>query len=131
VWRAIAAHDAQAPARMAADDLRFTFVGDTPLGAELTGREPFRAWLEGVFARFPDISFAVRDVAVHGGPWRTCVAVRLDVTATLADGTSYTNRACQWITLRWGRMTEDWVLEDTQALAAACASQAAAAVSRG
>jgi hypothetical protein len=50
---------------------------------------------------FPDISFAVRDVAVHGGPWRTLFAVRLDVTATLADGTRDHNEACQWITLRW------------------------------
>ncbi len=123
VWRSITAHDAQAPARLAADDLRFTFVGDTPLGAELASRDAFRSWLEGVFARFPDISFTVRDVAVHGGPWRTRVAVRLDVAATLADGTRYRNQACQWITLRWGRMTEDWVLEDTQALAAACVSQ--------
>jgi hypothetical protein len=31
--------------------------------------------------------------------------------------------ATQWLTLRWGRMTDDWVLEDTLALAAACAVQ--------
>lgn len=123
VWRAIDAHDADAPAKMAADDLRFTFVGDTPLGAELVGREAFRSWLQGVFARFDDISFQVRDVAVHGWPWHTRVAVRLAISATLPDGTPYRNQACQWITLRWGRMTEDWVLEDTVALAAACATQ--------
>lgn len=125
-WRAIARHDADAPVRLAADDLRFTFVGDGPLAAELVGRQAFGDWLRAVFARFPDIDFTVRDVAVHGGPWRTRVAVRLDVAATLADGTRYTNRACQWITLRWGRMTDDWVLEDTAALAAACAAQDAA-----
>ena len=71
VWRAIDAHDADAPAEMAADDLRFTFVGDTPLGAELVGRDAFRTWLQGVFTRFDDISFQVLDVAVHGWPWHT------------------------------------------------------------
>ena len=131
VWRAISAHDADAPARLAADDLRFTFVGDTPLGAQLVGRAPFRAWLTDVFARFDDITFDVLDVAVHGWPWRTRVAVRLAVNATLPDGAPYRNHACQWLTLRWGRMTDDWVLEDTVALAAACAAQDGLGVSRG
>ena len=49
--------------------------------------------------------------------------MRLAISATLPDGTPYRNQACQWITLRWGRMTDDWVLEDTLALAAACTTQ--------
>jgi ketosteroid isomerase-like protein len=123
VWRSIDAHDVDAPFRMAADDMRFSFVGATPLGASFVGRDHFRAWLGGVFERFPDIRFDVRDVAVGGWPWRTRIAVRLGITATLADGSAYRNDAVQWITLRWGRMIDDWVLEDTLALDAACAVQ--------
>ena len=67
---------------------------------------------------------------MHGWPWRTRVAVRLAVSATLADGSAYRNEACEWLTLRWGRMTHDRVLEDTQAPAAACAAQERAAAAR-
>lgn len=120
VWRCINARDLDAPWRMAAEDLHFTFVGDTPLAAELVGRDAFRSWFAAVFERFADLHFEVLDVAVHGGPWRTRVAVRLALRATAADGGPYTNTATQWITLRWGRMTQDWVLEDTVALQRAC-----------
>jgi hypothetical protein len=123
VWRKIDAHDLDAPWRLAAPDLRFTFVGDTPLHADLTGRDAFRNWLHGVVEVFPDIRFRVLDLAVRGWPWHTRVAVQLAITATLADGTPYTNFATQWITLRWGRMTDDWVLEDTEKLVEAWSVQ--------
>jgi ketosteroid isomerase-like protein len=124
VWEQINAHNVDAPFAMAAESMQFTFVGATPLGASFRGRDEFRSWLEAVFVRFPDIAFAVRDVAVAGWPWHTRVSVRLGITATLADGTRYENDAVQWITLRWGRMVDDWVLEDTVALDRACRIQA-------
>ena len=127
VWRRINARDVEAPWRMAADDLRFTFVGATPLGASFVGRDRFRDWLGAVFDRFPDITFDVRDVVVAGWPWRTRVAVRLAIAATLVDGTRYENEAVQWVTLRWGRMIDDWVIEDTLALEDACRRQQAPA----
>jgi ketosteroid isomerase-like protein len=123
VWSRIDAHDAEAPWKMAAPDMRFTFVGDSPLAAEFSGRDRFRTWLDGVFSRFPDLRFVVSDVLVKGWPWRTRVAVRLEVSATLKDGSKYKNHATQWLTLQWGRMTEDWVLEDTVTLSRACAIQ--------
>ena len=46
----------------------------------------------------------------------TRVAVRLAVSAPLPDGTTYRNQGVQWLHMRWGRMTDDWVLEDTVAL---------------
>jgi ketosteroid isomerase-like protein len=123
VWKRINARDIDAPVGMAAADMRFTFVGDTPLGTSFTGRDQFRAWFEAMFERFPDIAFDVRDVAVTGWPWNTRVAVRLAISMRLADGTDYRNEAVQWITLRWGTMTDDWVIEDTLALADACRRQ--------
>ena len=123
IWKRINARDIDAPVGMAAEEMRFTFVGDTPLGASFTGREKFRAWFEAMFERFPGIAFEVRDVAVAGWPWHTRVALRLGISMTLADGTDYENEAVQWITLRWGKMLDDWVIEDTLALADACRRQ--------
>jgi ketosteroid isomerase-like protein len=125
VWRSINARDLDAPWKMAAEDMRFTFVGTTPLGASFVGRDRFRAWLGAVFERFPDISFDLQEVIVSGWPWHTRIAVRIAIAATLADGSSYENEAVQWITLRWGRMIDDWVLEDTLALDDACRRQPA------
>ncbi len=96
-------------------------------GVDVVGRDQFAAWLERVAAVFPDLRFTVADVAVAGWPWNTRVAVRLLITATLADGSAYRNEAAQWIRLRWGRMVDDWVLEDTAALNAALSVQSAAA----
>lgn len=127
VWHRINQRELDVPWRMAAPDLHFTFVGDTPLRAELHDRDEFRAWLESIFALFPTIKFTVADVAVAGWPWRTRVAVRLEISATLADGSDYSNVATQWLTLRWGRMTEDWVVEDAVALDRACRIQKLAA----
>jgi ketosteroid isomerase-like protein len=126
VWRRINQQEVDVPWRMAAPDLHFTFVGDTPLRADLRRRDEFRAWLAATFALFPTLKFTVDDVAVSGWPWRTRVAVRLQIHATLADGSAYSNVATQWLTLRWGRMTEDWVIEDTVALDRACRVQQAA-----
>lgn len=110
---------------MAAPDLRFRFLGDTPLGADLRGPEAFRDW----FARFdrllPGLRLELVDVVSSGPPWRTKVAVQLRVSGTLADGSGYRNTAMQWLTLRWGRLVEDLVLEDTLTLHRALARQQA------
>ena len=74
VWRSINARDLDVPWKMAAEDMSFTFVGATPLGASFVGRDQFRAWLGAVFERFPDITFELREVIVAGWPWRTRIA---------------------------------------------------------
>ncbi|GAA3543970.1 nuclear transport factor 2 family protein [Amycolatopsis ultiminotia] len=114
IWRRVNAGDLDAPYRMAAANLRFTVVGDTAIGGNWRGREAFRDWFHGFARRFADLRFHVEDVALSGWPWHTRVAVRLVVEGTLADGTGYRNNATQWVTLRWGRMTDDWVVEDTK-----------------
>lgn len=42
---------------------------------------------------------------------------------TLAEGGEYRNEGMQWVTLRWGRMVDDYVLEDTARLAEALRRQ--------
>jgi ketosteroid isomerase-like protein len=127
VWDKVAAGDIDAPARMATEDMTFTFVGDTEMGAQLHTGQEFGEWFRGIHARFPGIRFTVRDVLVRGWPWRTTVAVRIGIAATLADGSHYENEIAQWLELRWGKLTDDWVLEDTLALSRALEVQRTAA----
>jgi ketosteroid isomerase-like protein len=112
----MAAGDLAAAGELAHPDVRFRFVGPTALGADLEGKEAFLAWLQATGERLPGLSFEVEDVLVGGWPWNTRVAVRLIVTASLPDGSTYRNHGVQWLRLRWGRMVDDWVLEDTATL---------------
>lgn len=118
-WRRIADGDLEAASDMADADMRFRFVGDTALGADLRGKEAFLAWFRAAAERLPGLTFRVDDVLVGGWPWDTRVAVRLAISAPLPDGTTYHNEGVQWLRLRWGRMVNDWVLEDTIALQSA------------
>jgi ketosteroid isomerase-like protein len=118
-WDRVNGGDLNAPWRMAAPDVRFAIVGDTAIGGSWNGRDALRDWLRSFADRFTRLTFHVEDVAVSGWPWRTRVAVRMMVDGTLRDGTAYHNDATQWLTIRWGRMTDDWVLEDTKVVDAA------------
>ncbi len=115
-WRRIADGDLDAASDMAHADMRFRFVGHTAFGADLHGRDAFLAWFRAAAERLPGLTFEVQDVLVGGWPWNTRVAVRLAISAPLPDGTTYRNEGVQWLRLRWGRMVDDWVLEDTVAL---------------
>ncbi|TCO62805.1 nuclear transport factor 2 family protein [Actinocrispum wychmicini] len=127
LWARIGQGDYHAAIAMAAPDVHFRFVGDAPPAADLTGRAEFEQWFRDLFALFPGLRITLTDLVVRGWPWRTTVVVRLTIVATLADGTPYRNEAVQWITLRWGRMVDDYVLEDTSRLADAVQRQHEAA----
>jgi ketosteroid isomerase-like protein len=122
-WRRISAGDYEAAVAMAASDLRFRFVGDTALGADVRGQQAFRAWFARFAEQFPGLRLQLVDVVAGGWPWKTKVAARLQVTGMLEDGTAYRNIAMQWVTLRWGRMVDDIVVEDTLKLDAALRRQ--------
>jgi ketosteroid isomerase-like protein len=115
-WKQIDEHGPSAAVAKAAPDMTFRFVGDTALGASLEGRDAFEQWFDGVRKRFPGIRFTVVDVVVKGWPWATTGVVRLAIEAPMPDGSTYRNEAVQFVKLRWGRMVDDWVLEDTLAL---------------
>ncbi|MEV7007005.1 nuclear transport factor 2 family protein [Streptosporangium sp. NPDC051022] len=122
-WRRVNAGDYEAAVSMASPDLRFRFVGDTALGADVRGPEAFRAWFARFTEHLPGVRLKLVDVVAGGWPWNTKVAVRLQVAGTLEDGTPYRNIAMQWVTLRWGRMVDDIVVEDTLKLDAALRRQ--------
>ena len=129
-WRKVSAGDISAATGKAHPDVTFEFVGDTPLSGRLQGRAAFEAWFRDATARLPGLTFELRDVVVAGWPWDTRIATRLAVSAPLPDGTTYRNQAAQWMRMRWGRMTDDWVLEDTAALTALLARDDMAAASQ-
>ncbi|MGW6057555.1 nuclear transport factor 2 family protein [Streptomyces sp. NPDC055189] len=116
---------------MAAPDLRFRFIGDGVLGADLRGPEAFADWFERAGRCIPGMRLSLTDVVVKGWPWNTAVVVRLRIQATLADGSPYENEGIQWARIRWGRMVEDTVIEDTLRLEQAWQRQQSAASSKG
>ncbi len=99
----------------------FRFVGHHALGAELHEIAAIRRWFERLLRLFPGIQFEVRDVKVSGLPWDTLVVTQLGIRATLPDGQSYRNDALQVVRLRWGRIVEDFIYEDTHVLVTALA----------
>ena len=62
---------------------------------------------------FPGIRIEPQTVVVNGWPWNTVVATHLAISATLADGRAYRNEGMQLLRLRWGRVVEDLIYEDT------------------
>lgn len=120
LWKSIDTNGPEAVLRTVGRTFRFRFLGDTPLGADLDSVPRWRAWWEHIGEVLPPLRFRLVEVVVDGWPWNTRVATRLEITGTLADGTDYRNDAVQFARLRWGRMVDDVVLEDTQKLTDAC-----------
>ena len=92
---------------------RFVFAGEHALGGERVGPDEVRDWFREMLGRFPGIRIEPVDVLVNGWPWRTTVASHLVITTTLPDGSPYRNEGMQLLRLRWGRVVEDLIFEDT------------------
>jgi ketosteroid isomerase-like protein len=95
----------------------FSFAGDHALSGERHGVAAVREWFQKLFRFFPGLQFEIHDVVVSGWPGNTVIATRFSVRATLSDGRAYRNDGMQYARLRWGRIVEDHIYEDTQALA--------------
>jgi ketosteroid isomerase-like protein len=117
-FRAISRGDFDAVLGMFTPKSRFWFAGDHALSGERRGREEVRAWFEETWARFPGLQIEARDVLVNGWPWDTRIASHLRIHAVLQDGRPYENAGMQYVHLRWGKIVEDLIYEDTQKIAA-------------
>lgn len=99
-----------------ADNVHFVYLGNHPLATDLHGADAMRAWLrDELFRRIPGLRFEVEDMIVEGGPWSTRIATRYAATRNgqlLYRGTQFTR-------IVWGKLVEECVLPDTQALVAA------------
>ena len=115
-YRALSRGKYQPVVESFADDAVLTFAGDHALGGTFGGRAAIRTWFDELFRIFPDLQLEPERMVVEGGPWNTWVATRFQVTATLPTGVPYENEGMQFLNIRWGRVFEDHLVEDTQAL---------------
>jgi ketosteroid isomerase-like protein len=79
-----------------------------------------------LFGLLPDITFEVGDVVVAGNPAATRVVVRVRLSASLPDGSTYVNDLVQHLQLRWGKVTAVRAMVDNVRAQAACDRLAAA-----
>ncbi len=106
---------------------RLTFTGDTPLGADgITGPD-LRRWFERFGRLLPDPRFEIQRLVVSGPPWRTHLAAHVLIHSQV-DGQPYTNQFGHFLTIRWAKVVEDLVIEDTQRWTLACQRLQAAGV---
>jgi ketosteroid isomerase-like protein len=117
--------DASSVVAMFGPTSTFCFMGDHALGGERRGQHEAAAWFELLFSVFPGIHIEPVTVVVQGWPWNTTVVTRFRVRAELRDGTTYRNEGVQLLTLRFGKVVDDRLYEDTAALEAALARQQA------
>ena len=115
-FRALSMGDYEHVVRQFHPQVVFSFAGPAPLGGERIGVAAVRAWFQHLFIYFPGIQFTVQNVIVQGWPWNTLVATRLAIAAPRSDGSEYRNEAMQLLRLRWGKVTEDRLQEDTYKL---------------
>jgi ketosteroid isomerase-like protein len=113
----LSAGDYEAVVKQFTPESRFLFSGDHPLGGERRGQEGARQWFRQMLGLFPGIQIVPDTVLVNGWPWRTTVATHLKISATV-DGRPYRNEGMQLLRLRWGRVVEDLIYEDTLKLEA-------------
>ncbi|WP_427869140.1 nuclear transport factor 2 family protein [Leucobacter luti] len=95
---------------------RYRFHGEHALGGVRTTRSSMIAWWQRVMRLLPGARFTVHEVLVNGGPARTRIAVRLSVAGAIPGGARYENTLFQFMTIRWGRVSDIESLEDLQVL---------------
>jgi ketosteroid isomerase-like protein len=107
-----------------ADDAVFQMMGEHALGGEQRGKAAIRAWFEEMHRLFPDLKLEPITVVASGPPWNMHAATRFRVSSAQAN---YVNEGMQFLRLRWAKVVEDRLFEDTQPLAEAIERQQAAA----
>jgi ketosteroid isomerase-like protein len=107
------AGDVRPTLMLEAEDVTLHFPGRSSWSGTFRGKREVRPWLER-FARvgiqiFPD------EVVLKGFPWKQTVCVRGHNYLRSPDGELvYENRYVIWGQMRWGRLQEYEVYEDTE-----------------
>lgn len=100
--------------RLDAPDVHFRFPGDSSWAGEIRGRAELGRWLERMVET--GIHHDLDQVVLQGPPWRQTICLRgRDHLDDPHEGRVYANRYVIWGTIRWGRLTDYEVYEDTQA----------------
>ena len=112
----------------AVPNIRHSFAGDHALGGVRNDKTALRAWFDRLNRVMPSLHLHVEHVVVKGLPHNTLVIARWTATATLANGKPYLNRGVHFIKLRWGKLIELDVYEDTLAVYNALEAQYASGI---
>jgi ketosteroid isomerase-like protein len=96
-----------------ADDVHFVFPGENSWSGEYHGKSEHRRWLERLVR--VGVKTEPDEVAVSGFPWRMTVAIRgRSWWDSPAGERVYSNRFVIWGKLRWGKLYDYEVYEDTE-----------------
>jgi ketosteroid isomerase-like protein len=106
---------------------RLVFVGDSPLGADLSTREDLRRWFERFGRLLPAPHFEIQRVIIAGPPWNQRLAAHVFIRSTV-NGEPYRNQFAQFLNIRWGKVVHDLIVEDTQMWKEACDRLVAAGI---
>lgn len=106
-------------------DCELVFVSRTALGARISGKAGLRCWFERFARLLPDPLFDVQRLVIAGPAWNQRIAAHVLIRSRIA-GEPYQNQFAQFLTLRWGKVREDLILEDTATWEAASRRLAAA-----
>jgi ketosteroid isomerase-like protein len=109
------------------DNFEFFFSGESPLGTNLHSKPALRLWCERLHRLLSAPRFELHDVVVQGWPWDLTMAIRASIHST-ALGEPYRNEFGQFLRLRNMKVTEDYVIEDTQRFERLCRRLVAAGV---
>jgi ketosteroid isomerase-like protein len=123
IFAQVNAGDYEAVTRQFSPGARFVLHGDHALGGERHGPEGAKAFFEESFRLFPGLRIEPQEIMVAGPPWNITVGTRFQVRDTTSD---YRNEGMQFLRVRWGRVMEDAIYEDTQKLASALRERTAA-----
>jgi ketosteroid isomerase-like protein len=99
--------------RMYAAEVTFAFPGKSSFAPGARNRRELEAWLE----RFTRLGLQIYpdEVSLSGFPWKQTIAVRGHIHLDDAqDGRVYENRYVIWGHMRWGKLYEYEVYEDTE-----------------
>jgi hypothetical protein len=98
---------------MDADDVRFSFPGESSFAPGASNKREHEQWLE----RFVKIGLQIYpdEVVLKGFPWRQTICVRGHIHLDDAeDGRVYDNRYVIWGRIAWGKLRDYEVYEDTE-----------------
>lgn len=98
---------------MDAEDISFTFPGDSSFAPGASNKKELEQWLR----RFAKIGLQIYpdEVILKGFPWRQSICVRGQIHLDdPEDGRVYDNRYVIWGRIAWGKLREYEVYEDTE-----------------
>lgn len=107
-----------------APDIRHRFAGTHALGGVRHDRQALARWFDRLGRLARHLTLTVEDVWVKGLPNDTTVIIRWSATDELPDGTAYRNRGVHVVRMRWGKVVDIDVHENSQAVAGNLARQA-------